>query len=136
MNAAEQTTEQTSVITITDAALAAIRKLLVEKNAPGGGVRVFASGGGFAGLQYGMRLDMKPRSYDQVIEQDGVKVFVDPTSMMQITGAVIDYQESARGGGFKIDNPNAAPVPSCRVPFNTNGSQNAAAEVTDSVWIR
>jgi iron-sulfur cluster assembly protein len=137
MNVAEQTTEQTSVITITDAALAVIRKLLVEKDVPGCGVRVFASGGGYAGLQYGMRLDTKPRSYDQVIEQDGVKVFIDPTSMMQITGAVIDYKDSAMGGGFKIDNPNAAaPVCSCNTSFGMNGGQDATAEVTNSVWIR
>jgi iron-sulfur cluster assembly protein len=127
MDLVEQTTtEETAVITITDSALAVVRKLLVEKEVPDHGLRVFVAGGGCSGLQYGMALEAEPRPYDQVIENDGVKVFIDPTSMMYLTGAVIDYEDSIMGGGFKIDNPNAVSTCGCGTSFKTEGSQGAA----------
>ena len=105
--------EQTNVETInlTDAAVDTVKNLLVQKEVPNHGLRVFVSGGGCSGMQYGMALEAEPRPYDHVIEQSGVKVFVDPTSMMYLSNATIDYEDSIMGGGFKIDNPNA--VSSC-----------------------
>jgi iron-sulfur cluster assembly protein len=122
----QTTTEEISVITITDGARAVVRKLLLEKNVPDYGLRVFVAGGGCSGLQYGMALEAEPRPYDQVVEHDGVKVFIDPTSMMYLTGATIDYEDSIMGGGFKIDNPNAVSSCGCGTSFKTEGSQGAA----------
>ncbi len=119
--------EQTNTINVTDAALAVVRKLLVEKNVPDYGLRVFVAGGGCSGLQYGMALEAEARPYDNVIERDGVKVFVDPTSMMYLTNATIDYEDSIMGGGFKIDNPNAVSTCGCGTSFKTSGSAGAAA---------
>jgi len=119
--------EQTATINVTDAALAVVRKLLVEKNVPDYGLRVFVAGGGCSGLQYGMALEAEARPYDNVIERDGVKVFVDPTSMMYLTNATIDYEDSIMGGGFKIDNPNAVSTCGCGTSFKTSGSSGAAA---------
>lgn len=72
--------EQTNVETInlTDAAVAIVKNLLVQKEVPNHGLRVFVSGGGCSGLQYGMALEAEARPYDHVIEREGVKVFVDP----------------------------------------------------------
>jgi iron-sulfur cluster assembly protein len=127
MDLVEQTTtEETTVINITDNALNVVRKLLEEKNVPDHGLRVFVAGGGCSGLQYGMALEAEPRPYDQVIENDGVKVFIDPTSMMYLSGAMIDYEDSIMGGGFKIDNPNAVSTCGCGTSFKTEGSQGAA----------
>jgi iron-sulfur cluster assembly protein len=127
MDLVEQTTtEETTGINITDSALAVVRKLLEEKNVPDHGLRVFVAGGGCSGLQYGMALEAEPRPYDQVIENDGVKVFIDPTSMMYLSNAVIDYEDSIMGGGFKIDNPNAVSTCGCGTSFKTEGSQGAA----------
>ena len=127
MDLIEQTTiEETAAINITDSALAVVRKLLEEKNVPDHGLRVFVAGGGCSGLQYGMALEAEPRPYDQVIENDGVKVFIDPTSMMYLSNAVIDYEDSIMGGGFKIDNPNAVSTCGCGTSFKTEGSQGAA----------
>ena len=127
MDLVEQTTvEETTGINITDSALAVIRKLLEEKNVPDHGLRVFVAGGGCSGLQYGMALEAEPRPYDQVINNDGVKVFIDPTSMMYLSNAVIDYEDSIMGGGFKIDNPNAVSTCGCGTSFKTEGSQGAA----------
>jgi iron-sulfur cluster assembly protein len=127
MDLVEQTTiEETTAINITDSALAVVRKLLQEKNVPDYGLRVFVSGGGCSGLQYGMALEAEARPYDQVIENDGVKVFIDPTSMMYLNNAVIDYEDSIMGGGFKIDNPNAVSTCGCGTSFKTEGGQDAA----------
>lgn len=120
--------EQTNVETInlTDAAVATVKNLLVQKEVPNHGLRVFVSGGGCSGLQYGMALEAEPRPYDHVIEKDGVKVFVDPTSMMYLNNASIDYEDSIMGGGFKIDNPNAVSSCGCGTSFKTSDSQGAA----------
>ncbi|MBK6328431.1 MAG: iron-sulfur cluster insertion protein ErpA [Chloroflexi bacterium] len=119
--------EQTTTINVTDAALAVVRKLLVEKNVPDYGLRVFVAGGGCSGLQYGMALEAEARPYDNVVERDGVKVFIDPTSMMYLTNATIDYEDSIMGGGFKIDNPNAVSTCGCGTSFKTSDSAGAAS---------
>ena len=135
MDLVEQTTvEETTGINITDSALAVIRKLLEEKNVPDHGLRVFVAGGGCSGLQYGMALEAEPRPYDQVINNDGVKVFIDPTSMMYLSNAVIDYEDSIMGGGFKIDNPNAVSTCGCGTSFKTEGSQGAASGGCGGGW--
>ena len=118
--------EQTTTISLTDTAVAVVRKLLVEKNVPDYGLRVFVSGGGCSGLQYGMALEAEARPYDNVIEKDGVKVFIDPTSMMYMADATIDYEDSIMGGGFKIDNPNAVSACGCGTSFKTKDSAGAA----------
>ncbi len=125
MEYVEQTT--TDTITLTDTAVQMIQSLLEQKNVPDHGLRVFVSGGGCSGMQYGMALEAEPRPYDHVIETQGVKVFVDPTSMMYLTGANIDYEDSIMGGGFKIDNPNAVSSCGCGSSFKTADSAGAAA---------
>lgn len=120
--------EQTNVETInlTDAAVNTVKNLLVQKEVPNHGLRVFVSGGGCSGMQYGMALEAEPRPYDHVIEQEGVKVFVDPTSMMYLSNATIDYEDSIMGGGFKIENPNAVSSCGCGSSFKTEGGPAAS----------
>ena len=120
--------EQTNVETIhlTDAAVSTVKSLLVQKEVPNHGLRVFVSGGGCSGMQYGMALEAEARPYDHVIEKDGVKVFIDPTSMMYLSNATIDYEDSIMGGGFKIDNPNAVSSCGCGSSFKTADSQGAS----------
>jgi iron-sulfur cluster assembly accessory protein len=125
LDSLEQTTTET--ITLTAGAVETIRNLLAEKDVPDYGLRVFVAGGGCSGLQYGMALEAEARPYDHVIEQDGIKVFVDPTSMMYLNHATIGYEDSLMGGGFKIDNPNAVSSCGCGSSFKTEESQGAAA---------
>ena len=80
------------------------------------------AGGGCSGMQYGMALEAEARNYDHIIEQDGVKVFIDPTSMMYLNHATIDYVDSIMGGGFKIENPNAVTSCGCGSSFKTKES--------------
>ena len=117
----------TEMINLTDSAVATVRNLLVQKEVPDHGLRVFVSGGGCSGMQYGMALEAEPRPYDHVIERDGVRVFVDPTSMMYLNNATIDYEDSIMGGGFKIDNPNAASSCGCGHSFKAQGQSDAYA---------
>lgn len=123
----QKTTETTETITLTEAAAKMVQNLLVQKNVPDYGLRVFVSGGGCSGLQYGMALEAEARPYDQVIEKADVKVFIDPTSMMYLTGATIDYEDSIMGGGFKIENPNAVSSCGCGTSFKGKDSPEAGA---------
>jgi len=116
------TIEQTETIQLTDTAAEMVRNLLTQKNVPDHGLRVFVSGGGCSGLQYGMALEAEARPYDHTIESSGVKLFVDPTSMMYLGGSVVDYEDNLMGGGFRIDNPNAVSSCGCGHSFKTASS--------------
>ena len=118
---------KTETIYVSEAAVQTVRDLLAQKNVPDYGLRVFVSGGGCSGMQYGMALEAEARAYDHVIEKDGIKVFIDPTSMMYLNQATIDYEDSIMGGGFKIDNPNAVSSCGCGSSFKTDNSPAAAA---------
>jgi iron-sulfur cluster assembly accessory protein len=120
-----KTETTTETILITEAAVKTVRDLLEQKNVPDYGLRVFVSGGGCSGMQYGMALEAEARPYDHVIEQDGIQVFVDPTSMMYLNNATIDYEDSLMGGGFKIDNPNAVSSCGCGSSFKTENGPAA-----------
>lgn len=121
------TVEMTETINFTDAARDMVRNLLVQKNVPDYGLRVFVAGGGCSGMQYGMALEAEPRPYDHVFDNGGVKLFVDPTSMMYLTGATVDYEDSLMGGGFRIENPNAVSSCGCGTSFKTKDSAGAAS---------
>jgi len=126
MELMEQTVIETETIYLTDAAAEMVKTLLVQKNVPDHGLRVFVAGGGCSGMQYGMALEAEARPYDHQIEYNGVKVFVDPTSMMYLSNATIDYEDSIMGGGFKIENPNAVSSCGCGSSFKTKDSAGAA----------
>jgi iron-sulfur cluster assembly protein len=120
---------QEETVYLTDAAAETVRNLLVQKNVPDYGLRVFVAGGGCSGMQYGMALEAEARAYDHVIEHGGVKIFIDPTSMMYLNQATIDYVDSIMGGGFKVDNPNAVTSCGCGTSFkakNGGGYEGAA----------
>ena len=121
------TIEKTDTIELTEAAATMVRNLLIEKEVPDHGLRIFVAGGGCSGLQYGMALEEESRPYDHVIEKDGISVYIDPTSMMYLSGAVVDYEDSLMGGGFRIDNPNAVSSCGCGHSFKTEGSSGQGA---------
>ncbi len=123
----EKTIETTETVYLTPGAVKMVRDLLEQKDVPDYGLRVFVSGGGCSGMQYGMALEAEARPYDHVIQKDGIQVFVDPTSMMYLNQATIDFEDSLMGGGFKIDNPNAASSCGCGSSFKTAGDAGAAA---------
>lgn len=96
------------MITVTTAAAEKLTAIMGQKGlAQTHGLRVFVQGGGCGGMQYGMTFDDSAREDDEVYEQNGLKVMVDPVSLFYIDGSNIDYVDSLMGGGFHIDNPQA-----------------------------
>lgn len=119
--------EKSETVVLTDAAAQVVRNLLIEKEVPDHGLRIFVSGGGCSGLQYGMALEEESRPYDHIVEHEGVQIYIDPTSMMYLGGAVVDYEDSLMGGGFRIDNPNAVSSCGCGHSFKTEAESAQSA---------
>jgi iron-sulfur cluster assembly accessory protein len=112
-------TEQTTAVTLTDKAATEIKSLFERQGIENAALRVFVSGGGCSGLQYGMAIADEVEEGDVEFEQHGVRILVDPLSMNYITGASVDYVDDPMGGGFKIDNPNAVKSCGCGSSFST-----------------
>ena len=124
-----ETTEVATVLTVTPSAVQMISTLLEQRNIPGYALRVFVSGGGCSGLQYGMAFEAAPRDFDAVVEPgNGVRLLVDPTSLMYLEGATIDYVDSLMGGGFRIENPNAVSTCGCGHSFRTKDNAESESE--------
>ncbi len=115
-------------LSLTDAAVRRVRQLLQERNLPEHALRVFVSGGGCSGLQYGMALEGQPREADLRFAFDGVPVVIDPVSIGYLGGATIDYVDDLMGGGFRIDNPHAVASCGCGQSFRTKDGGAASGE--------
>jgi iron-sulfur cluster assembly accessory protein len=95
-------------------------KIAMEKQGKSGSVlRLFISGGGCSGFQYGLTFDRK-NDDDQLIESHGVSIIVDQESAKCLDGSEIDYEESVMGEGFKVNNPNATETCGCGHSFKPN----------------
>lgn len=111
------------MITLTDRAATELQDLISSQDKQNAALRVWVAGGGCSGLQYGMALDDNaPEAEDNVFEQAGIKVYVDPISLNYMEGASVDYVDDVLGGGFKIENPNAVSSCGCGSSFKTEGT--------------
>jgi iron-sulfur cluster assembly accessory protein len=115
----------TDVLHLSENAAARVKQLIEERDLEGYALRVFVSGGGCSGFQYGMGLDDKPRDDDMRFNFSDIQVIIDPMSMSYMSGATIDYVEDIMGGGFKIENPNAVSSCGCGHSFRTEGEAPA-----------
>ncbi len=113
------------MINITDRAAENVKRILQEKGADQGALRVFVAGGGCSGYQYGMALAQDVEEDDFVIEHSGVKLLVDPESAPLLDGAEIDYVDDIMKSGFTIFNPNAVKSCACGSSFDTADSAGA-----------
>lgn len=111
--------EIVELVTLTPSAVQAVRDLLAKRELSGYALRVFVSGGGCSGLQYGMALEGNIRAEDFTREFEDVKVVVDEVSINYLRGATVDYVENVMGSGFKIENPNAVSACGCGSSFHT-----------------
>ena len=105
-------------IHVTAKAVQKIRDAFAKQGVTQGGLRLGVLGGGCSGLSYQFRFDTKARPTDHVFEFDGVKVFVDPKSMVYLSGMTLDYKESLMQSGFAFDNPHAAKSCGCGTSFS------------------
>ena len=106
------------VLIFTDAAAGKVGELIREEANPNLKLRVFVSGGGCSGFQYGFTFDEKIEDGDFCVEKRGVQLLVDPMSAQYLMGAEIDYQENAEGAQFVIKNPNATSTCGCGSSFS------------------
>ena len=104
-------------ILLTAKAIEMVKDAIAREGLEGHGVRVGVLGGGCAGFQYSMDFEKEARPDDLTIEQEGVKVYVDPMSSMYLQGVTIDYVVGLQGAGFKFSNPNARTTCGCGSSF-------------------
>ncbi|MCS6896434.1 MAG: iron-sulfur cluster assembly accessory protein [Nitrospira sp.] len=107
------------IITVSEAALKEIKRLMNVQGIETGGLRLGVRGGGCSGLSYTINFDEKIGPYDHVIEVDGVKVIIDAKSAIYLQGTRLDYQKDLMGGNFKFLNPNANKTCGCGESFST-----------------
>ena len=98
----------------------AIKRLhsLLDKEGKQPAFRVYVTGGGCSGFQYGFKFDENRLDEDTVVEQDGITLLIDSLSIQYLEGASIDYQENLLGSKFSVVNPNAATQCSCGSSFS------------------
>ena len=112
------TTTSTPAITLSDAALKEVKRLINVQGLTEGGLRVGVKGGGCSGLSYTINFDEKIGPYDTVYELDGVKVIVDAKSAIYLQGTQLDFQKDLMSGSFKFVNPNAEKTCGCGESFS------------------
>lgn len=104
-------------IGFTAAAAAKAARLIAEEGHAGLALRVYITGGGCSGFQYGFEFDENRGEDDVAVERDGVTLLVDPLSLQYLVGAEVDYRESLAGAQFVIRNPNAKTTCGCGSSF-------------------
>ncbi len=107
-----------SPLVFTDAAALKVKTLIDEEGDQSLKLRVFISGGGCSGFQYGFTFESNEGDGDTVVENHGVKLLVDPMSIQYLMGAEIDYSEGLEGAQFVIRNPNATTTCGCGSSFS------------------
>ncbi len=105
-------------LVFTEAAALKVKGLIEEEGNPELKLRVFISGGGCSGFQYGFTFDEETNDGDTEVEKEGVKLLIDPMSYQYLLGAEIDYTEGLEGSQFVIRNPNATTTCGCGSSFS------------------
>jgi iron-sulfur cluster assembly accessory protein len=105
------------MVKITSLAATKVQEFLDQNGRPEAGLRVRVVGGGCSGFQYQLALDDAASDGDQVFEQNGIKLFVDPRSHLYLDGTEIDYVDDLMGSGFKFNNPNSTGSCGCGESF-------------------
>lgn len=103
---------------LTDAAVAHVKKIRERENLAGRGLRVSVVSGGCSGHSYKLDFDDGPRPEDQVLELDGLQVYVENAILDQLAGTVIDYVSALQGASFRFSNPNATGTCGCGTSFS------------------
>jgi iron-sulfur cluster insertion protein len=111
-------TEMPAPLVFTDSAARKVKELIDEEGNPALKLRVFVTGGGCAGFQYGFTFDEAVNEDDATMEKNGVTLLIDAMSYQYLVGAEIDYQESIEGAQFVIKNPNASTTCGCGSSFS------------------
>jgi iron-sulfur cluster assembly protein len=107
-----------SIISITEKALDQIKNIAINENADGTkGLRLAVTGGGCSGLSYKIEFSDR-KEKDNILDFSGVKVYIDPKSVIYLKGIVLDFKDGLNGKGFVFDNPNAKNTCGCGESFS------------------
>jgi iron-sulfur cluster assembly accessory protein len=115
---ATTTPTKTAPINMTPNAIAKVKEIMSQQNPVPAGLRVGVVGGGCSGFSYSMSFENAAGLMDKSYDFDGLKVYVDATSLMYLNGAQVDYVETLEGAGFKFENPNVKSTCGCGSSFN------------------
>ena len=110
--------EMPTPINFSDNAVKKVKELIEEEGTPDLKLRVFVSGGGCSGMQYGFTFEESINEDDTKVEKDNVMLLIDPMSLQYLTGAEIDYQDNVQGSQFVIKHPNATTTCGCGSSFS------------------
>lgn len=108
----------TAPMMFSDSAAVKVRELLSEEGNDNLKLRIYVSGGGCSGFQYGFAFDEAVNEGDTLIDREGVRLLIDPMSLQYLMGAEIDFEEGLEGSRFIIKNPNATSTCSCGSSFS------------------
>ena len=109
---------KTPPLILTDHAAVKVREIMATQDPLPAGLRIGVVGGGCSGFQYSMSFENQAGMMDKVFNFDGLKVFVDATSLMYLNGCVVDYVETLEAAGFKFENPNTKSTCGCGSSFS------------------
>lgn len=110
--------DMAAALEFTDSAASKVRQLIDEEKNPDLKLRVYISGGGCSGFQYGFSFEEEVMEGDLMVENQGVQLLVDPMSYQYLGGASIDYTENLSGAQFVVNNPNAKTTCGCGASFS------------------
>lgn len=110
--------EMAMPIEFSDAAASKVKTLIAEEENPALKLRVYVTGGGCSGFQYGFTFDEKVNDGDMTIENQAVTLIVDPMSLQYLVGGIVDYTEGLEGSRFFVNNPNASTTCGCGASFS------------------
>ncbi|WED22277.1 iron-sulfur cluster insertion protein ErpA [Vibrio sp. JC009] len=105
-------------LTFSDAAASRVKTLILEEENPNLKLRVYITGGGCSGFQYGFTFDEDVNEGDMVIEKNEVTLVVDPMSLQYLIGGTVDFTDGLEGSRFFVDNPNATTTCGCGASFS------------------
>jgi iron-sulfur cluster assembly accessory protein len=103
---------------LTSNAIAKVKEIMAQQNPEPAGLRVGVVGGGCSGFSYSMSFENGAGMMDKVFDMDGLKVYVDATSLMYLNNCIVDYVETLEGAGFKFENPNVKSTCGCGSSFS------------------
>src|SRR5262245_53962176 len=114
----EPTETKALPLSLTPNAIAKVKEIMAQQDPIPAGLRVGVVGGGCSGFSYNMSFENTAGMMDKTFNFDGLKVFVDATSVMYLNGCVVDYVETLEAAGFKFENPNVKSTCGCGSSFS------------------
>ena len=120
------TAEATPLVSMTARAADKLKEIIAKQGREDLALRVYVTPGGCSGFSYGMTFAEGLEEGDALVQQDGVRIVVDPMSALYVKGSEIDFVDALMGGGFALRNPNAVSSCGCGQSFKTASDQGTA----------